>query len=345
VSALVSFFDTATEPTEAMREAMRTASVGDDVYGRDATVNELEARCAALLAKEAAVLMPTGTMANLAAIMAHCGRGDAVVVEAESHIARAETGGVATVAGCMPLPVAGRQGVLRAEDVERSLAAPDQHRPTPALLCVENTHNRAGGTVTTPAAMDELRTLCDRWALRLHVDGARILNAAVALELPPSALATAADSVCFALSKALGAPVGSLLLGSAAFVGRARRMRKMLGGGMRQAGVLAAAGLVALEGWERRLAADHRRARQLASRLAAVPGLSADPGATATNIVLCDVAGTGLGAATLCDRLLVRGVACSAAPPATLRFVVHHQIGDRELALLEQALHEAVAAC
>jgi threonine aldolase len=342
VTPLVSFFDTATEPTEAMREAMRTASVGDDVYGRDATVNELEARCAALLEKEAAVLMPTGTMANLAAILTHTGRGDAVVVEADSHIARAETGGVATVAGCMPLPVAGRLGVLQPDDVERALAPPDVHRPTPALLCVENTHNRAGGTVTSPAAMEELRGLCDRRGLRLHVDGARLLNAAVALEVAPSALASAADSICFALSKALGAPVGSLLLGSADFVRRARHMRKMLGGGMRQAGVLAAAGLVALDGWERRLAADHERAAELARRLAAVPGVEADPGPT--NIVLCDVSDTRIGASVLADRLLARQIACSVASPERLRFVVHHQIGEPEVAALESALREAVAA-
>jgi threonine aldolase len=342
VSSLVSFFDTATEPSEAMRDAMRTAPVGDDVYGRDATVNELEARCAALLEKEAAVLMPSGTMANLAAILAHTGRGDAVVVEADSHIARAETGGVATVAGCMPLPVAGRFGVLHADDVERSLAPPDQHRPTPSLLCVENTHNRAGGTVTSPAVMDELRGLCDRRVLRLHVDGARLLNAAVALELPPSALASVADSVCFALSKALGAPVGSLLLGSADFVRRARHMRKMLGGGMRQAGVLAAAGLVALDGWEARLAGDHARASELARRLAAVPGVAADAGPT--NIVLCDVSKTQIGAAELADRLLARHIACSVASPERLRFVLHHQIGEPEVAALQAAMLEAVAA-
>jgi threonine aldolase len=327
-----------------MREAMRTASVGDDVYGRDATVNELEARCAALLDKEAAVLMPTGTMANLAAILAHAGRGDGVIVEAQSHIARAEAGGVATVAGCMPLPVTGRRGVLRAEDVERVLEPADQHRPTPTLLCVENTHNRGGGTVTSPEVMEELRAVCERERLRLHVDGARLLNAAVALERPPRALAAAADSVCFALSKALGAPVGSVLLGTAEFAGRARRMRKMLGGGMRQAGVLAAAGLVALDDWERRLAADHRRAVDLARRLGAVPGLASDPAAVATNIVLCDVSGAGFAADRVAERLLAAGIACSVASRARLRFVLHHQIGEPEIAALEAAMRTAVAA-
>ena len=342
MTALVSFFDTATEPTEAMRDAMRGARVGDDVYGRDPTVTELEARAAALLGKEAAILMPTGTMANLAAILTHTRRGDAVALERHSHIARAETGGLAAVAGCMPLEIAGRAGVLRAADVEERLEAPDQHRPLTTLLCVENTHNRAGGTVTPPEVMTELRALCDEWDLRLHVDGARLFNAAVALDLPPSALAETADSVCFALSKGLGAPVGSLLLGSAEFVAGARRMRKMLGGGMRQAGVLAAAGLVALEGWEARLADDHRRAVALAQRLAALPGVAVDPGAVRTNIVLCDV--SGVGAADVADALLVRGISCSTTSPRGLRFVVHGQIGDREVERLAASMAEALGA-
>jgi threonine aldolase len=339
---LVSFFDTATEPTEAMRDAMRSAAVGDDVYGRDPTVNELEGRAASLCGKEASVLMPTGTMANLAAILTHTRRGDAVVLEAQSHIARAETGGVAAVAGCMPLEVAASDGVLRGADVEPRLAPPDQHRPVTTLLCVENTHNRAGGTVTAPEVMAELRALCDEWELRLHVDGARLLNAAVALDLPPDALVETADSVCFALSKGLGAPVGSLLLGSGEFVAGARRMRKMLGGGMRQAGVLAAAGLVALDGWRTRLADDHRRAVALAERLARLPGVAVDPAAVTTNIVVCDVGETSMGSAELVDALLVRGVSCSATSADRLRFVVHGQIGDREIERLAQAMADAL---
>jgi threonine aldolase len=249
----VSFLDTSTEPTEAMRDAMRDARVGDDVYGRDPTVNELEERAAALLGKEACVLVPTGTMANLVALLALTSRGDAVVLEEQSHIACAEAGGVASVAGCMPLLVAGRHGVLRPEPVAGVLLPPDEHRPLPTLLCLENTHNRGGGTVTTPAETAALRALCDEHALRLHLDGARLFNAAVALEAEPAALAAGAHTVSFCLSKGLGAPVGSVLAGPAQTIALARRMRKLLGGGMRQAGVLAAAVVRVLQAQERRL--------------------------------------------------------------------------------------------
>jgi threonine aldolase len=343
VTPLVSFYDTATEPTEAMRDAMRAAEVGDDVYGRDPTVRALEQRGAELVGKERAVFMPSGTMANLAAIMAHTRRGEAVLLERESHVAGAEAGGVAIVAGCMPLEVPGRGGVLHPDDVEARLAPPDEHRPVPRLLCVENTHNRAGGTVTTPQAMRDLRRLCDRWDLRLHVDGARLCNAAVALDLPPAALAADADSVCVALSKGLGAPVGSLLAGTAEFVAAARRARKLLGGGMRQAGVLAAAALVALDGWEQRLAEDHRRAARLARRLAGVRGLVVDPDAVVTNIVMCELEPGLAPAAEIADWLLVRGVACSTTSERGLRFVVHGQIGDAEVERLGDALAEAPA--
>jgi len=336
----VSFLDTSTEPTGEMRDAMRDARVGDDVYGRDPTVNELEERAAALLGKEACVLVPTGTMANLVALLALTSRGDAVVLEEQSHIACAEAGGVASVAGCMPLLVAGRHGVLRPEDVEGVLLPPDEHRPQPTLLCLENTHNRGGGTVTTPAETAALRALCDEHALRLHLDGARLFNAAVALEAEPAALAAGAHTVSFCLSKGLGAPVGSVLAGPAQTIALARRMRKLLGGGMRQAGVLAAAGLVALDGWRERLAADHRRAVALASRLATLPGLHVDPEAVATNIVFCDVA----DARGLASRLLERGLACSASSATRLRFVLHHQIGDADVERLASELAELLPA-
>lgn len=338
---LVSFLDTATEPTEAMRDAMHHARVGDDGYGRDPTVAELEARACALLGKDAAVLVPSGTMANLAALLAHTSRGDAVVLEEQSHIARAEAGGIATVAGCMPLLVRGRRGVLAADLVEAALLPPDEHRPQPSLLCVENAHNRGGGSVTTPRGMAELRALCDRHGLRLHVDGARLFNAAVALDLRPSELAAGADSVAFCISKGLGAPVGSLLLGSTDFVARARRMRKMFGGTMRQAGVLAAAGLVALEGWRERLAEDHRRARMLAQRLSRLRGLRLNPDAVETNIVLCGV-DDGIDARALCERLLAHGLACSASSPASFRLVLHHQIGDAEVERLMETLRRVL---
>lgn len=342
MTAVVSFYDTATEPTEAMRAAMLAAPVGDDVYGRDPTVNELEERCAGMFGKEAAVFMPSGTMANLAAVMAHTCRGDAVVVEARSHLARAEAGGLAVIAGCMPVPVSTERGILRAVHVEPFLEPPDDHRAQVRLVCVENTHNRAGGTATSADVMQELRKLCDGWGVRIHVDGARILHAAVALDLAPAVLAAEADSVCFSLSKALGAPVGSVLLGSAGFVAAARRKRKLLGGGMRQAGVMAAAGIVALGDWRARLAEDHRRAAALADRLDAVPGVTTEPRPVPTNIVYCNIEGTGLSAPDVAERLLARDIFCGAASPRTLRFVTHGQIGDANVTSLVTALREIV---
>lgn len=336
---LVSFLDTSTEPTDAMRDAMRDASVGDDVYGRDPTVNELEARAAELLGKEAAVLVPTGTMANLAAILALTTRGDAVVLEDQSHIACAEAGGVAAVAGCMPIRVAGRRGVLEPADVEAVLLPDDEHRPRARLLCVENTHNRGGGTVTSPAGLAALRALCDERGVRVHLDGARLFNAAVALDVAPAALAAPALTVSFCLSKGLGAPVGSLVAGPAETIARTRRMRKLLGGGMRQAGVFAAAGLLALDGWRERLAGDHRHARTLASRLAALRGVQVDPEAVETNIVFCEVS----DARGLQARLLERGLACSASSATRLRFVLHHQIGDDDLDRLVSELADLLA--
>ena len=243
---MISFYDTSTLPTQEMLDAIASAPLGDDVYGLDPTVNELEAVAAGLMGKEAAVLMPSGTMANLAAVLSWTRPSDEVVLEAEAHLLYYEAGGISGVAGCVPLGVPGDRGVLRAEDVERHLRRPDLHYPVTRLLCVENTHNRAGGTITPPAVMKELRELCDARQLALHVDGARIFNAAVALDIPAAELVADADSVFFALSKGLSAPVGAVLAGSAEFVGRARRARKMLGGGMRQAGIIAAAGLVAL---------------------------------------------------------------------------------------------------
>ena len=335
---MISFYDTSTLPTQDMLDAIASARLGDDVYGLDPTVNELEAVAAGLMGKEAAVLMPSGTMANLAAVLSWTRPADEVVVEAEAHLVYYEAGGISAVAGCIPLGVPGERGVLRAEEVERHLRRPDQHYPHTSLLCVENTHNRAGGTVTPVAVMKELRELCDARGLALHVDGARIFNAAVALDIPAADLVADADSVSFALSKGLSAPVGALLGGTAEFVGRARRARKMLGGGMRQAGVIAAAGLVALRTGIGRLREDHEQARQLAARLAALPGLTVSP--VETNFVMIDTAAWGIGAAQLVAELKSHGIAASARPPYTVRFVTHRQVGDAEAGTLVAALRE-----
>lgn len=336
----VSFYDTSTLPTDEMFEAMRHARLGDDVYHEDPTVNELEERAARLLGKEAGIFMPSGTMSNLVAVMVHTHHGDGVVVEPGAHIIYYETGGISAVAGVMPLAVEGDRGILRAEGIEPHLRKPNQHYPRTTLVCVENTHNRAGGTVTSPAVMRELRELCDRWDMRLHVDGARIFNAAVALDVDVRELVADADSVWFALSKGLSAPVGSILLGSQAFIDQARRKRKMLGGTMRQAGVLAAAGLVALRCNINRLAEDHTRARNLAQRLSAIPGLAVDPAEVETNMVLIDTRGMGLRADELVSTLKKRGIRASSRPPYTVRFVTHRHIGDAEVEALVGVMRE-----
>jgi threonine aldolase len=339
----ISFYDTSTLPTEEMLDAMRCARLGDDVYHEDPTVNELEVVAADLLGKEASIFMPSGTMANLVAVMCQCHHGDEAVVEAESHIMYYETGGMAAVAGVMPLPIVGDHGVLRAELVEPALRKPNQHYPRTSLLCVENTHNRAGGTITRPEVMRELRELCDRWDLHLHVDGARIFNAAVALDIPVRELVAEADTIWFALSKGLSAPVGSVLLGSREFVDRARRTRKMLGGTMRQAGVLAAAGLVALRTGTERLGEDHKTAQDLARRLEMIPGIGVEPDHVETNMVLIETSGIGMRAEEMVAALKLRGIRSSARPPSTVRFVTHRQIGGPEINVLVDALADIAA--
>lgn len=339
--ARLSFNDTATSPTEEMREAMARARVGDDVYGDDPTVRELEATAAEVLGMEAGVLMPSGTMANLAAIMVLAGRGEEVIVERHAHVTVAEVGGLASVAGCVPLAIEGADGVLTASAIREHLRPPDIHVPRTSVICVENTHNRAGGTVTAPQVMEELRTLADEHGLGIHLDGARLFNAAVALGVPVSRLAAPADTVSVCLSKGLGAPVGSVVAGSTERVEAVRRVRKLLGGGMRQAGVLAAAGLVALRTGPQHLADDHRRARDLARRIDAVAGILADPAAVPSNIVVADVSETGLSPRELTARLFDRhGIRATARPPRHIRFVMHRDIGEPEIAELVSALHD-----
>ena len=335
----VIFYDTSTLPTDEMLDAMRTARLGDDVYREDPTVNELEALTAEMLGKSASIFMPSGTMANLVAVMAHTRRGEEVVCDAEAHIINYEAGGMALVAGCMPLPITTRRGVLTAADVEPRLRRLNEHFPRTALILVENTHNRAGGTITAPEIMVDLRELCDRRGLKLHVDGARIFNAAVALGVSVGELAKCADSVCFCLSKGLSAPVGSMLAGDREYIHEARRIRKSLGGGMRQAGVLAAAGLVALGGGVGQLARDNAMARYLASELARIPALEVDARGVETNIVLVGTNRSGLSAEELVGRLRSDfGIRVSAQRPSTLRFVTHRHIGEKEVAIAVEAL-------
>jgi threonine aldolase len=334
------FYDTSTEPTPAMIEAMAHAEVGDDVYHSDPTVNELERLGASLLGHADAVYMPTGTMSNLSAVLAAADRGTEVIAEASAHIVYYEAGGMAAVAGTMPRTIPTDDGVLTAERVAPYLRKPDQHYPPTSMLCVENTHNRAGGTVTDVATMAGLRALCDEHGLHLHVDGARIFNAAVALGVDVARLSGPADSVSVCLSKGLSAPVGGLLAGSEEFVARGRRARKLLGGAMRQAGVVAAAGIVALQTGIDRLAEDHLRARQIADGLLPVSGLTVLTPSPVTNFVLIDVAPSGRSAEDVVADLRRHGINASSRPPTTIRFVTHRQIGEEEAAALVKALTE-----
>ncbi len=278
--------DTVTQPTPEMREAMYKAEVGDDVFGDDPTVNHLEEVAAAKLGKPAAVFVASGTMGNLTSLLTHCQRGEEVIVGDQAHIFRYEAGGSSALGGIAQFQVPNKpDGTLPLDQVEAAIRGSDQHEARTKLIALENTHNRCGGAVLSLDYMKQVRELADRHNLKVHLDGARVFNASVALGVDVKAIAQYADSVTFCLSKGLGAPVGSVICGSQEFIAQARRYRKMLGGGMRQAGVLAAAGIVALQRMIDRLADDHTHARRLAEGLADMPGVTLDLDRVQTNIV------------------------------------------------------------
>jgi threonine aldolase len=278
--------DTVTRPGTEMRNGARDAAVGDDVYGEDPTVNELEKRAAEVVGKEAAMFVPTGTMGNQAAVRTHTDRGEEVLIERESHVYKWEVAGLAQLSGVQPRTIdGGDRGVITPEAIEDGYVAEDLHRPGTGLLCVENTHNSKGGTAISPERIDAAAETAHDLGFPVHVDGARVMNAAIALDVSPARLVSAADSVMFCLSKGLGAPVGSVLAGSEEFIERARRHRKLFGGGMRQAGIVAAPGLRALDN-RNRLAEDHEHARELAAGLDSIPSLSVHE--PETNIVLVE---------------------------------------------------------
>ena len=332
--------DTVTLPTEEMREAMRTAALGDDVFGEDPTVNRLEGMAAARLGKEAALLVPSGTMGNQVALLTHTRRGDEVILEADAHIVHYESGAPAVLSGVMLRSLPGRDGLLTPEQVEAAMRSPDMHTPPTALLCLENTHNRGGGSVYPLATLQAIAGVARARGIPVHLDGARIFNAALASGVPASAIATCADSVMFCLSKGLSAPVGSLLCGPADFILRARRFRKMLGGGMRQAGVLAAAGIVALEKMVDRLEVDHANAKRLTAGLARIPGVLLDPDRVETNIVIFRLAPPRT-AAPLLSALAAEGVKALPVGPAAIRMVTHKDVeaADVDLAVAAVARH------
>lgn len=320
--------DTVTRPDAAMRAAMAAAEVGDDVLGEDPTVRLLEERAARRLGKEAALFVASGTMGNQVCLGVHTRPGDEILAEERSHVLVNEVGGASRLWGCQIRPVRGARGALDLAAAEALVRpAGDVHYPRTRLVTLENTHNYAGGAVLPPEHVDDVAAFCRRHGLLLHVDGARLFNAEVASGVPAARLVAPADSVSICLSKGLGAPVGSVVAGSAAFVEEARRVRKLLGGGMRQAGVLAAAGLLALEEGPARLAADHRRARALAETLAAAPGVTLDLATVQTNIVVAEVP----DAPAACRALAGHGVLCFDLDRRRLRFVFHRDAGDDAL--------------
>jgi threonine aldolase len=319
--------DTQTLPTPEMMAAIAAAPLGDDTYGEDPTVKKLEAMAAEMLGKEAAMLCISGNMANLACLMAHGGPGDEVIIDPDSHIHYYEVGGLASVAGLMPMAVPSRRGRLDPDEVRSAVRARNLHYPIPRVLCLENTHNRSGGRVTP---LDLHNRLCDTahdLGLTVHLDGARIFNAAIASGVPASAFAERADTLMFCLSKGLSCPLGSIALGSKEMIARADRARKRLGGGMRQAGVIAACGIVALETMVDRLADDHANALLLAEGINGIAGLRVDMDTVETNMVYVDHSATGLGTSEVLARLKGAGVLASGRPPAHFRLVTHRHYG------------------
>lgn len=318
--------DTVTKPTEEMRQAMYRAEVGDDVYRDDPTVNRLEELAAREMGKEAALFVASGTMANQVAVMAHTKRGDEIILGEKSHIYVNEVGGIAYLAGVQAALVTEVEGVMDARVVEQKIRPENIHYPNTSLICVENTHNMAGGRVVPLAAMKEIHDVGKRHGIPVHLDGARIYNAAAYLGVEAREIAKYCDSVNVCLSKGLCAPVGSVLAGSREFIERARKFRKMLGGGMRQAGILAAAGIVAIEKMSKRLKEDHENALLLAKGLNSLEGVSVDVGRVQTNLIMVDFAGTGLNGMQVAERLKQNGILINGSSSPVVRFAVHYYI-------------------
>jgi threonine aldolase len=319
--------DTVTIPTPAMRQAMFDAVVGDDVYGEDPTVNQLELEAAAMLGKEAALFVPTGTQGNQIAVMTHTSRGEEVIVESESHVFYYEAGGIAALSACQPRPIPGYRGAMDPEQVAAAIRPANLHFPRTALVCVENTHNRSGGCIVPQSNLEAVAEVAHRHGLPVHMDGARVFNAAVALGRPVAEVVAPVDSVMFCLSKGLAAPVGSMLVGSEAFITKARYSRKLLGGGMRQVGILAAAGLVSLRSMVDRLAEDHANVRRLAEGLTEMDGLQIDMETVQTNMVVFEILDGRWNAASLSGALVGASVLNNAVGPRRIRLVTHKDVG------------------
>ncbi len=335
--------DTVTKPTAGMRQAMASAEVGDDVYGEDPTVNRLETMAATLLGKEAGLFVPTGVMGNQLAIRLHTQPGDEVIVEASAHILRYEGGSASSLSGVQLCPVPGRRGLLSPEAVEAAIRRPDLHTPSTTLLCLEQTHNVGGGSVYPLETMRQLTDVGRRHGLALHLDGARVFNASVATGVSVAEYAAAFDTVSFCLSKGLGAPVGSIVVSDAVRIHRLRRLRKVFGGGMRQVGILAAAGLYALEHHVSRLADDHANARHLAQWLHGIPGVVVDVESVETNMVMFQVPKSSKFTEQILLDCRESGVLLNAVGDQSFRAVTHLDVSREDMDVAGQAFSRVFA--
>lgn len=339
--------DTVTKPDAKMRAAMAAADVGDDVYGEDPTINRLEQRAAEIFGKEAALFVPTGTMGNTIAIKMHTRHGEEVICEARSHVVDWELSMMAWFSGCLARTVATSRGILTWKQIAAAIRPKGPHNAPTTLISLENSHNMWGGSIYPLEPLDEICSEARDRRLKVHIDGARIFNASVALGVPVSRIARNVDSVMFCLSKGLGAPVGSMVVGTAEAIAEGRLYRKRLGGGMRQAGVLAAAGLIALEESPKRLHLDHENARFLAERLSQLPGIHIDPGSVETNIVIFDISGTGLAPRDLSHKLKSRGVLANGVGATSIRMVTHRDVTreqcERALEILAEVTSQVAA--
>ena len=318
--------DTVTKPTPEMRTAMFEAEVGDDVYGEDPTINKLEHRAAEIFCREAAIFVPSGSMGNQIAIKIHTRPGQEIICEERGHIFNYEMATLASFSGCLVRPITAEGGILHWDQIKKKIAGNTYYLAPTGLVSLENTHNMAGGTVYPAEVAEEI---CDRvheQGIPVHLDGARIFNAATAIGRPVAEITRKFDSVMFCLSKGLGAPVGSILVGSRDFIDQARKYRKALGGGMRQAGILAAAGLIALEKMPARLHEDHANAKWLATELSRLPGLKIDPATVQTNILIVDISGTGMAANDFSRALADKGLLIGGVNSEIVRFVTHMDV-------------------
>jgi threonine aldolase len=332
-----------TKPTEEMRKAMFEAPVGDDVYGEDLTINALESKAAQIAGKEAGLFVTSGTMGNQLAILTHTQRGQEIILEKNSHIFLYEAGGAAFLSGVQTQALNSTNGILSSDDIKKAIREPNIHYPDTGLICIENTHNQCGGTVYPINVLKDIKTLSCQYGIPVHMDGARLFNAAAALNIPVTEITQYADSVMFCLSKGLSAPVGSILTGSKEFIQKARKYRKILGGGMRQAGVIAAAGLVALEKMVHRLPEDHRHAQLLAHELEKIHPIEINAGKVVTNILYFDIRLTGMNGFQFAQKLAEEGIKINGSSGTKIRMVTHRHISDKDIETVVRAVRKIVS--